>query len=507
MTKREDGYEAFAGLVDLASDELGAEALLCSDDFFAGMRNLTRPEPAVFDPDAYTDRGKLMDGWESRRRRTPGNDWCILRLGVPGEIHGVDIDTAFFMGNHAPFASLDAANVPADTSPEDLRDRVTWTPLLRPTPMRRGSHNVHAVRSAETWTHVRLTMLPDGGIARLRVYGEPRPAELEGELDLACLANGGRALACSDMFFAPMHQLLLPKRAEHMGRGWETRRSRPPGDDWILVALGAPGRLDRFVLDTNHFKGNYPDRAQIEALHWPDAPTPSLIQSPDWKPITGQIRMRAHEEIEVVPDDPGPWTHLRLRIWPDGGVSRLRAFGTVDRDGHHRDDPLLTALNDGDRETVRGWLRRCCGSERWVEGMLAARPFTSRAHLFGQAEVVWWWLSDGDWHQAFDHHPRIGADLSALRARYAETATWSSDEQAGVAGASEATLEALAQGNRDYEARYGHLFLVCASGLSADEMLGRLRARMDNDPAAELRIAAGEQARITRLRLDKLEFA
>jgi allantoicase len=201
MSAAPSNVAAFQGLVDLVSSNLGGKALLSSDDFFAGMDNLTNPAPAAFDPAAYTDRGKLMDGWESRRKRVPGHDWCILRLGVRGRLRGVDIDTSFFMGNHPPFASIDAISAP-DATLEDLTDRLEWTEVLPQTALQRGSHNLAAIASDAVYTHIRLRIFPDGGVARLRAYGDPAPhREASGALDLAALANGGRAVACSDMFF------------------------------------------------------------------------------------------------------------------------------------------------------------------------------------------------------------------------------------------------------------------------------------------------------------------
>lgn len=497
--------EAFAGLVDLVSAAVGGEALLASDDFFAGKEHLVDPRPAAFDPHAYTDRGKEMDGWESRRKRVPGHDWCILRLGVPGRVRGVDIDTSFFLGNHPPFASLEATVAPADTPPEILRDRATWTEILPVVPLRRGAHNLQPVTDGRRWTHVRLRIHPDGGVARLRVYGEPLPEAGDGEIDLAALVNGGRALACSDMFFSPMANLLLPGRSTYMGGGWETRRSRPPGMDWIVVALAGPGTVDRVTIDTGCFKGNYPDRAALDALYWPDAPAHALVGHPDWTEIVPPTRLRADDERTVPVTAPGPWTHVRLRILPDGGVARLRVWGR--RDDRPPGDPLCAKLSALDDAALSDALLRCCGSRRWVEAMVAARPFRSRTELFGVAETTWWALGDGDWREAFTHHPRIGADAETLRARFARTAGWSATEQAGVLGADPEVIEALARENLAYEARFGHVFLICATGLSAATMLGALRDRFDNEPAAELRIAAGEQAKITRLRLARLEEA
>lgn len=497
---------AFAGLVDLAVADLGGRALACSDDFFAGMENLVRAAPAVFDPDAYTDRGKLMDGWESRRKRVPGHDWCIIELGVPGLVRGVDIDTAFFLGNHGPIASVEACEVTEDTSIDDLRERVVWTEIVPAMPLQRGSHNLQAVAVVGTWTHVRLRMYPDGGIARLRVYGEPTPERAgSGEVDVACLDQGGRAVACSDMFFSHMNNLIMPAEAENMGSGWETRRSRPPGDDWNIVQLGAPSRVSRVLLHTRHFKGNFPDTVAVDGLYWPDAPLQALVGEPGWQEIVPRFETRAHAAHERDVTDAGPWTHVRLRIYPDGGVSRMRVYGVPVATTPADSDALLVWLNGLGEADAAAALARCCGAGRWAQSMVAARPFASRAHLYGVAETAWWQLDDADWREAFTHHPRIGSDPAALRRKFAATAGWSENEQAGMESAGADVIDDLAQGNIDYEDRFGYIFIVCASGLSAAEMLARLQTRLPHDPANELRIAAGEQAKVTRLRLEKLE--
>ncbi len=490
--------EAFAGLVDLAGQNVGGEALLSSDDFFAGKENLLLTKAAAFDTHTYTDRGKEMDGWESRRKRVPGHDWCVVKLGIAGRIRGVDIDTSFFMGNHPPFASVDACVAEPDTAGEALRDEVTWTRILDVVALKRGSHNLQPVASEARWTHVRLNIYPDGGVARLRVYGDPQPVLPDGEIDLAALANGGRALACSDMFFSPMNNLLLPGRSAYMGGGWETRRSRPPGMDWIIVALCGPGVVERITLDTGHFKGNYPDRAAVDGLYWPGAPPQALPGHLGWKEILPPSKLRADDERTFPVAEAGPLTHLRLRILPDGGVARMRAWGRLTAEAPP--DPLVERINSATPEEIA----RCCGSQRWVAGFLAGRPFRSREQLLGHAEQVWWHLGDADWREAFTHHPRIGADPAALRAKYGSTAKWAEGEQSGMAAADERTIQALAAGNLSYEDRFRHLFVVCATGLSAAEMLVRLEERMDNAPEAELRIAAGEQLKITALRLAKL---
>ena len=495
----------FTGSTDLASSELGGAALLASDAFFAGPDRMVLASEPEWRADDYTDRGKWMDGWEPRRRRAPGHDWCIVRLGIPGDLSGVDIDTRYFLGNHAPYGRLDATTAPADASPEWLRDHAHWTPVLDQQPLTRGGHNVFALRPFAGATHVRLSIYPAGGVARLRVFGRPAPVPLEpGErADLASVLRGGRALACSDMFFSRMDNLLLPHPPPTMGHGWETKRSPLPRTDWVVLALGQSGTLDHIVLDTAHFKGNYPEAARVEALHWPDAPPHALMASSDWVPITEDTPLGPDAKHTLPVTEAGPWTHLRLVILSDGGVSRLRAVGQAAE--RAPSDPVVQWINSAPEDAVRAALSRCCGSQRWAEQMAAARPFSGWTHLQGVAREVWWHLGDGDWLEAFTHHPRIGADVAQLRKRFAATATWSEGEQAGVAAADEETLAALAEGNRAYEARHGFLFIVCASGLTAAQMHARLEARIDNDAAVELRNAAEEQARITALRLRKLE--
>lgn len=508
MAESDNTPAAFAGQVDLANAALGGRCLACSDDFFAEVDNLVKPEPAVFDPDAYTERGKEMDGWESRRKRVPGHDWAILELGVRGEIRGVDIDTAFFMGNHPPYASVEACNVSGEVSVKALRESQVWTEIVPSMPLQRGSHNLQAVSHVGTWTHVRLRIYPDGGVARLRVWGDPRPVRTaDAEVDVACVNQGGRALACSDMFFSPMNNLVLPQPAVNMGGGWETRRSRPPSDDWIIVQLGSPARLSRAVIDTRHFKGNFPDTVAMDGLYWPDAPVHELVDCADWTEIVSRFETQADAAHERPVEEPGPFTHVRLRIYPDGGVSRLRVYGTPTDATPAERDARLGWLNGLAHEAAAAALMRCCGSRRWADRMAAARPFASWTQLHGVARTTWWALDDADWKEAFTHHPKIGASPEALREKFASTATWSAGEQAGVQGAAEDVIQALAQGNRDYEQRFGYIFIVCASGLTADEMLARLTNRLGHSPENEIRIAAGQQALITALRLDKLEMA
>ncbi|MEZ4316642.1 MAG: allantoicase [Myxococcota bacterium] len=489
-------HTPFPHLTDLLSETLGGRALACSDDFFASMHNLVKNAEPTFDPDAYYERGKVMDGWESRRKRGPGSDWCILALGAPGVIRAVDLDTRHFTGNHAPWATLEACFVEGDPTPEQLRDEAEWSEVLPAVSLKLGSPNPMPVHDDRVYTHVRLNIFPDGGVARLRVYGEVKRAHT-GSFDLAALENGGKALAASDMYFGVMDHLVAPGRASDMRGGWETRRRRGDGHDWVLLRLACRGRLDRLLIDTNHFKGNFPDTAELEGIDWEDGPAPLLLSSTRWKTILPPLKLAAHEERHIDLDDAGPFTHLRLKIRPCGGVSRLRAFGRPADAG----DSVVQAWNALPDSDAPAAFLRACGSARWAARMAAARPFAHRGELLTAARRFWDTASKEDWLEAFAHHPRIGENPQKLREKYGSTASLAASEQAGVASASEAVLEALATENVAYENRFGHVFLVCATGKSAVEMLELLRARLPNTAERELREAAEQQAQITFIRL------
>jgi allantoicase len=503
----------FAGATDLASALLGGKALYATDDFFAEKENLLSPGEAIFIPEKMTERGKWMDGWESRRKRIPGHDYCIVKLGEPGVISGVDIDTSHFLGNHSPYGSVDACDMPEETSIETLRDEVEWTEILPPGPLHFGSHNVFAVPSSKRWTHVRLHMYPAGGIARLRVYGDVKPAATRfsnGSVDLLALKNGGKALACSDMFFSPMDNLLAPHTPQSMLDGWETRRRRGPGHDWVILKLARPGLLEELQIDTHYFNGNFPDACSVEGIFWPGASTPSLLASLDWIEVLSSRKLTANAAHKYGPADglvvARPLTHLRVSIFPDGGISRVRAIGRALDEGQQveLDHPALSVINDASPDECRALVLRCCGSTRFARHMEESRPFLSQAALMGMAEENWWRLAPKDYLEAFTHHPQIGASRDELEKKFPKTKDISGAEQAQVAAASGDILDRLAQKNKEYLEKFGFIFIICATGKSAEEMLQRLEERLPNDPEQEIYIAAGEQAKITRLRLEQL---
>ena len=316
--------------INLADARLGARALACSDDFFAPKERLLQPGAAVFIPGKYDANGKWMDGWESRRRRGPGHDWCSVALGVPGQIDGFDIDTRHFTGNYPPSASIDACV--QGTDPQ--RD-ASWVRVLPPLALSGNrQHLVAAPRTGTVYSHVRLNIYPDGGVARLRVYGRPAAANAvpsaDGLFDLAAMVNGGRPLAWNDAHFGSCQNLLLPGRGADMGEGWETRRRREPGHDWCVLALGLAGRVRRVEVDTAHFKGNYPDRCSLQAVFAPDADIAAVVaQSQFWRTLLPEVALGA-DAIHVFERecaDLGVITHVRFNLHPDGGVSRLRLWG------------------------------------------------------------------------------------------------------------------------------------------------------------------------------------
>lgn len=322
---------AFTQLTDLAAAKLGGTVLYATDDFFAEKENLIQQGRGVFIANKYTDRGKWMDGWESRRKRTPGHDWIVVRLATAGMIKGVDIDTNFFLGNHPPFASIEATNT-NETDIDNLAS-LSWQEILPKSPLDAGSQNFYEINSQQVFTHVRLHIYPDGGVARLKVYGEvySDPQDFTGDevIDLAAAINGGKALACNDMFFSSMNNLLMPERGENMGDGWETKRNRTPNNkDWVIVKLAFPGIVEKLIIDTCHFKGNYPDSCSVEGC-MSSSDEDVLHDRVAWKTILPVSKLSADAEHTFVKDqlDNLTATHIRLNIFPDGGISRLRVYG------------------------------------------------------------------------------------------------------------------------------------------------------------------------------------
>jgi allantoicase len=332
----------FMELIDLASERLGGAVTHANDEFFAPKENLLKASSPIFIEGKYTDLGKWMDGWETRRKRAPNlpnlnelYDWCIIRLGLPGYIHGVTVDTSYFKGNYPSHCSLEACAVNSYPDIDYLTGpSVRWAEVLPKSELRGDSHNQFEICHKQRVTHLRFKIYPDGGIARLRVYGEVVPdwerlIRRNSEIDLAAVENGGLVIGCSDMFFGHRHNLIMPGFAANMGDGWETKRRRGEGHDWCLIKLGRRGVVHRVEVDTSWFKGNHPESCSIDACDVRDQVED--FSSLDWKPVLTRSRLFAHTrhffEDEVI--GCGSITHVRFNIFPDGGVSRLRIFGKV----------------------------------------------------------------------------------------------------------------------------------------------------------------------------------
>ena len=331
-SKRRTKSPSFTDLPDLAAERLGGVVIAANDDFFAPKENLVKANRPEWREGEYTDRGKWMDGWETRRRRTPGHDWAIVRLGLPGIVQGVVIDTSFFTGNYPEEASIETATV--DGSPlvdQMIGDAIQWQPLLKKSQLKGDSTNPFAIKSkGRRVTHLRLNIFPDGGVARLRVHGEVVPDEgvfkPGREVDLAALKNGGFVVSCSDMHYGNRQNLILPGRSTHMGDGWETKRRRGPGHDWAIVRLARRGVIERVELDTDHFKGNAPGKCMLEYV---SAGASFDARTAKWSVLVPETPLEAHQQHRWDKLSPKAATHVRLNIYPDGGVARLRLIGSV----------------------------------------------------------------------------------------------------------------------------------------------------------------------------------
>jgi len=321
---------AFQDLLDLAGERFGGAVVAANDDFFAPKENLIKAGGPVWIEGRYTDRGKWMDGWETRRLREPRAepyDWCVIRLGAAGIVRGVDVETTHFKGNYPESCAIDATSVASAllqaqrVTPTTLH-MTSWREILKQTPLKGDAHNLFAIDEAPCATHVRLRIFPDGGVARLRAYGEAvadwERLRRRSEVDLAAAEHGGLVVACSDMFFGSRHNLIMPGDATHMADGWETRRRRGPGHDWTIVRLAAPGTIHRVEIDTRHFKGNAPGACSLEGS----------ADERAWTELLPRTPLAAHAMHTFEPlRDVGSITHVRFNIYPDGGVGRLRLYG------------------------------------------------------------------------------------------------------------------------------------------------------------------------------------
>ncbi|MCP4875466.1 MAG: allantoicase [Gammaproteobacteria bacterium] len=317
--------------INLAQPRLGAEIVSCSDDAFAECCRMLKPEAPVFIDGKFDDFGKWMDGWETRRRRNGGYDHAIVKLGLPGEIKGIDIDTTHFTGNYPPAASLEACY--SEAVPDENSD---WSELIASTSLNGNSHHYFEIDNRNCFTHIRLNLYPDGGVARLRVHGkvvsDASALDKSALHNLAAVELGARAIAWNDAHFGAVENLLNPGKGINMGDGWETRRRREPGNDWSIIELGHVGDIEQIILDTAFFKGNYPDRCSIQAAMVGAGTADSIVtQSQFWQELLPPQKMemdKVHEfsgEVQSI----GPVSHIRVNMFPDGGISRVRILGKI----------------------------------------------------------------------------------------------------------------------------------------------------------------------------------
>jgi allantoicase len=344
-------------------------------------------------------------------------------------------------------------------------------------------------------------------VARLRLYGEVVPSArgiAKRELDLAAVENGGRVICTSDQFYSEPLNMLMPGRSKIMSDGWETQRRRGPGNDWAIVKLGMAGTIHRIEVDTAHFKGNFPDSCSVEICHAEGADAEiSRLGAAKWRQLLSRVPLKA-DRIHVFRrelHDGGVASHVRLNIYPDGGVSRFRVFGRAAQAADRLTG--IARLNQLSRKQAGAALYDCCGSKKWVEQVLALRPYADASVLLDSAEEAFSTLGRKDWLVIFRSHPAIGAKKA--KAKQSATARdWSAGEQSVAQEASHETLAVLAAANEAYEATFGHVFLICATGKSTEQILKSLQERLGHDAETEMRIAGEEQRKITRLRLEKL---
>jgi allantoicase len=301
--------------------------MYATDELFAAKENLIKPEPPVFAAEDFGTKGKIYDGWESRRRREPGNDHAIIRLGVAGIVHVVAVDTAYFRGNFPPHVSVEAVSVDGYPSAAEL-SRLDWQPLVRRSPAAGDARNWYRVVAPQHCTHVRLSIYPDGGVARFRAHGEPvpDPVYLTGTVDLAAIENGGQLVECSNAFYSSALNLIMPGRPANMADGWENSRRRDGGFDYATFGLAAAGAVSQIEIDTSYFVGNAPASARVLAA----APGPSdTLSSADWAELLAPVRLQPDTRHRFLVEPAEPVTHIRLEVFPDGGLARLRVIGEI----------------------------------------------------------------------------------------------------------------------------------------------------------------------------------
>ena len=318
-------------MINLAEPRIGSKIIFRTDDFFASANRIINPNPPIFREGVFDKNGKWMDGWETRRRRGKGFDYLIIKLGKPGKIFHVDIDTTYFSGNQPSYASLEACN-----SINKPNNKSKWITILNKKKLGPNKNHNFNIKNKSIFTHIKLNIYPDGGVARLRIYGEIEIKKFNfgnKVTNLSSMLNGASIVGCNNEHFGRAENILAPGKGKNMGDGWETRRSRGKNFDWLIIKLGSTGSINRIEIDTHHFKGNYPDECSIQATYIPKKISNYSVvkKSNKWKLLLNKVKLKANKKHSfnnrVIKKN--KINYIKINIYPDGGISRIRTFGKV----------------------------------------------------------------------------------------------------------------------------------------------------------------------------------
>ena len=318
--------------INLAEPRLGSKVIFKTDDFFASANRIINSDPPIFKEGVFDKHGKWMDGWETRRRRRKGFDYLIIKLGKPGKIFNVDIDTAHFSGNQPTHASLQACY----SNKKKPNNKSRWITILNKKKLGSNKNHNFNIKNKSIFTHIKLNIYPDGGVARLRIFGEIEMKNVNfgsKMINLCSMLNGASIIGCNNEHFGRAENILAPGKGKNMGDGWETRRSRGKNFDWLIIKFGRPGKINKIEIDTHHFKGNYPDSCSVQAAYISKKISNNSIvrKSNKWKLLLNKAKLNANKKhsFNSKTMQKNKINFIRINIYPDGGISRIRAFGKV----------------------------------------------------------------------------------------------------------------------------------------------------------------------------------
>ena len=315
------------GLIDLAQPRLGTKVIFKTDDFFAPANRIINPMEPIFKEGIFDKNGKWMDGWETRRKRTHGHDFIILKLGKPGLIKKIDVNTSYFNGNQPSMVSIEGAN-----SNSNKIEKFKWISILSKKKVKANSHHFFSVKKNKVFTHIRFNIFPDGGVARLRLFGTiAKSNKLKNKkINLASLLDGASVIACNNEHFGKAENVLAPGKAKNMGDGWETRRRRGKGNDWLILNSIDGNSIDKIEISTHHFKGNYPSYCSLQAAYLSSKSSKQIVNSSNkWKYLLKNTKLSANKTHKFKNSlmKKEKINHIKINIFPDGGISRFRIFG------------------------------------------------------------------------------------------------------------------------------------------------------------------------------------